>query len=736
MGLLQEALLGRLGSRFSLNFRPRERKVYLSPMGRFYDQPVEIGIGLRLNGKTYILPFADNESFTIFPEVEQEFLIEGTEYKVRDVELGLEFTCRIHSPFYPENRQISSAPFFYIDLSIRSFIHGRRSFQPISGEWFFSLSDAQTSADGNITLPIISQLDKDCWYFSGECPPKSRSLFSESAFQGELKVCPLETDFKWLTTLDLTNVCLSKQFQLESPEQILNETLIIAGFQHNTVFKAWHNECQFLYTKFFTNIEDVINYARSERNELLTKTTIFSETVYLSSISEATKSLIACGFQNYLANSWWVWDGSDNDWFFIWEGWCSFHSTIDVEYNNSWFALLFWPELLVKQLDYWYDNLQPEGFPSHDIGILLEVDSQVYPHHMPVEESCNLLLLTYALWRFRGYQKWLQHLPELNKVVKYLLTTDTTGNGYPNLGVANTIDDAAASVQYSKEQTYLAVKVLSALTAFLELAGNIPDFDTLKDLAEKSNQMIGRIKDTMEKVAWLNDHYAVCLPQSGADLRDVWTGKKIEDDDLNGWNAYSLYTTNGLLFLLATGLKPDLNYQRLLTDLQQSMNKSITPFGCTHSSIDRSNVWLSQNFWRDQIAGYLGIDLLDMAERYWKFLVWENTQGRGGCFVDTYGWNWLSYYPRGITTIGVLASALGMKVDAETKTIQLAPVRLPCRFPLVILADWEKESIPWVECWTEHGKIFWRLEGEASSEWDINLEYGILVTNDSFCITT
>lgn len=736
MGLLQEALIGRLGSRFSLNFRPRERKVYLSPMGRFYDQPVEIGIGLRLNGKTHILPFADNESFTIFPEVEQEFLIEGIEYKARNLELGLEFTCRIHSPFYPENQQISSAPFFYIDLSIRSFIHGRRSFQPISGEWFFSLSNAQTSVEGKITLPIISQLDKNCWYFSGECPPKSRSLFSERAFQGEIMVCPLEPDFKWLTTLDLTNVCLSKQFQLESPEQILNETLIIAGFQHNTVFKAWHNECQFRYTKFFTNIEDVINYARSERTELLTKTTIFSETVYLSSISEATKSLIACGFQNYLANSWWVWDGSDNDWFFIWEGWCSFHSTIDVEYNNSWFALLFWPELLVKQLDYWYDNLQPEGFPSHDIGILLEVDSQVYPHHMPVEESCNLLLLTYALWRFRGYQKWLQHLPELNNVVKYLLTTDTTGNGYPNLGVANTIDDAAASVQYSKEQTYLAVKVLSALTAFLELAENIPDFDTLKDLAEKSNRMIGKIKDTMEKVAWLNDHYAVCLPQSGADLRDVWTGKKIEDDDLNGWNAYSLYTTNGLLFLLATGLKPDLNYERLLTDLQQSMNKSITPFGCTHSSIDRSNVWLSQNFWRDQIAGYLGIDLLDMAERYWKFLEWENTQGRGGCFVDTYGWNWLSYYPRGITTIGVLASALGMKVDAETKTIQLAPVRLPCRFPLLILADWEKASIPWVECWTEHGKIFWRLEGKASSEWDINLEHGILVTNDGFCITT
>ncbi len=729
MGLLQEALVGRLGSRFSLNFRPRERKVYLSPMGRFYDQPVGIGIGFRLNGKTYILPFADIDNYAVFPEVEQEFLIEGIEFKVRDGELGLEFVCRIHAPFYPENKQVSSAPFFYIDLSIRSFTHGRNDFQPLNGEWFFCLSGAQTNTDGNITLPIISQLDKNCWYYSKECPPESRSPFSESSFYGEVKVCPLETDFKWLITHNSANVCLNKPFQLESPEQVLQETLIIAGFQHDTVLKAWQNDCQFLYAKYFTNIEAVIEYARSERDELLAKTNLFSETVSLSSISEAAKSLIACGFQNYLANSWWVWDGSQNDWFFIWEGWCSFHSTIDVEYNSSWFALLFWPELLEKQLSAWFQSIQPEGFPSHDIGILLEVNSQVYPHHMPVEESCNLLLLTYVFWRFRGYQKWHHYLPELVKVVRYLLTTDTTGNGYPNLGVANTVDDAAASVQFAKEQTYLAVKVLSALTAFLELTGNIPDSNILKDLTEKSIQVIEKIKNTMENIAWLNDHYAVCLPQSVEDLRDVWTGKKIEGDELNGWDAYSLYTTNGLLFLLATGIKPDLNYERLQTDLQQSLAKSITSYGCTHSSVDRSNVWLSQNFWRDQIAGYLGIDLLDMAERYWKFLEWENTQGRGGCFVDTYGWNWLSYYPRGVTTIGILASALGMKVNAEKKTLELAPVRLPCKFPLTILADWEKGSIPWVKCWVEQGKILWRLEGQPQTGWHITLDFGMLTTN-------
>jgi hypothetical protein len=390
--------------------------------------------------------------------------------------------------------------------------------------------------------------------------------------------------------------------------------------------------------------------------------------------------------------------------------------------------LLYWPELLEKQIKAWFRNIQPEGFPSHDIGVLLEVNSQVYPHHMPVEECCNLLLLIYALWRFRGYQDWQQYSAQIIKVVDYLVAADTTGNGYPNIGVENTVDDAAASIQYAKEQTYLAVKVVSALTAFIELTPNLPGSESLTLLLQKSKDMIAKIKNTMDSEAWLDDHYAVCLPQSTEGLRDLWTGKEITGSELNGWDAYSLYTSNGLLLLLATGIKPDLNYERLTVDLKNSLDKSLTPYGCTHSSVDRSNVWLSQNFWRDQVASYLGLDLLDMTDCYWKFLEMENIQGRGGCFVDTYGWNWLSYYPRGVTMIGIIASALGMRINMEKKEINFSPVRLPCRFPLTILADWENGAVPWVECWMKNGKMLWQLEGQIPAKWRVNMDFGMLAT--------
>ncbi len=723
MGLLQEAIIGRLGSRFSLDFRPKEKSVYLSPMGSFYDQAVEMGIGLRLGGEIYILPFANIEGTKHFIKVEQEFLMEGLDFKVRDEKLGLEFACRIYAPFYPEDRQISTAPFYYIDLEVRSFLHGRSLFEQVNGEWFFSISGSHIGNNNEILLPFESELVKDCWYNTDECPVEAHSKFSESTFAGEVKIVPLKSDSSWQVSTNSTNVCLSKQFNLESNHQVLQETLIIAGFQPDTVLKAWKKNCRFLYTDYFSNIDEVIKYARTEREKVLRKNDLFVKTIDNSTIGEAAKSLIACGFQNYLVNSWWVLDDNNSDWFFIWEGWCAFHSTLDVEYNNAWFALLYWPELLEKQLNAWYNNLQPEGFPSHDIGILLEVNNQVYPHHMPVEESCNLLLLTFAIWRFRGYQKWQKYLPEVFKVVNYLLTTDTTGNGYPNIGVANTVDDAAATVQYAKEQTYLALKVLSALTAYLELAKALPESKVPKELNEKSMAVMAKIRNTMDTVAWLDDHYAVCLPQSAEGLRDVWTGREIGDTELVGWDAYSLYTSNGLLFLLAAGVKPDLDYERIKTDLTKALYKSLTPYGCTHSSIDRSNVWLSQNLWRDQISGYLGIDLLDMTERYWRFLEWENTQGRGGCYVDTYGWNWLSYYPRGVTAIGLLASMAGLKVKATEKTIEIAPVRCPSRFPLLILADWEKGTVPWMNCRLDNGEPVYRLEGKCPDDWKVNCNF-------------
>lgn len=729
MGINQEILLGRLGSRFTLNLRPREQQVYLSPMGRFYDVPLSMSLGIRMNGQEYSLPFCKKGPQTEYLPVNLELYLDGVEFHLKEPKLGLEFNCKIHAPFYPEDRIISGAPFFYIDLEMKSFLHGRSSFSPLEGEWFIKISGIKgcRAEDGEVTIPIVSRLVSDCWYNTHECPQEAKSSFSEGEFLGVVKITPTSQEDSWqeISGQAEQGIGLKKGFVLASQDSILKESLIIAGYQQGTVFKVQGGECRFLYTSWFSDVDAVISYARREREALLRKTAFFVDTIERATLGEGLKYILATGFQNYLANTWWVFEEEKKqDWFTVWEGWCAFHSTLDVEYNNAWFPLLYWPELLEKQLARWYAAVRPEGFPPHDLGILLEMNDQVYPHDMEVEESCNLLLLVYAFWKIRGYRGWLKHLPVLEKVVGYLLSSDTTGNGYPNLGVANTVDDAGATVQYAKEQTYLGMKVFSALTAFTELAEECGDAQQeISGLLEKSALMRRRFKETLQQQAWRGDHYAVCLPQTAEGLKDVWTGREIEAHELKGWESYSLYTSNGLLYLLTAGHEPDLDWQRIKEDIVSACLHSLTPYGCTHSSFDESNVWISQNMWRDMIAAYLGIDLIDLTQNYRSFLEMENSQGRGGCFVDTYGWNWLSYYPRGVTAFGYLPALAGLRVDYEKKTATVSPVRFPCRIPLVLMADWKGESVPVLNCRIKEAKVSWEIE-DAPADWQLSFVAG------------
>lgn len=725
MGINYETLLGRLGSRFTLNFRPREQRIYLSPMGRFYDVPLSLSLGIMMDGKEYCLPFSEKGPQTEFLPVSQELSLDGIRFHLKEPKLGIEFNCKVHAPFYPEDRIISGAPFFYIDLEIKSFLHGRSSFSPLSGEWFLRVGGVEGchTAGGEVVIPIVSQLVSDCWYNTHECPPEAKSAFTEGKFEGVVKISPAFPEDAWEEAGSLMEqgICLRKCFHLDSQDTVLQESLIIAGYQPGTVFKVEGRECEFFYTSWFSDVDSVISYARRERETLLAKTKIFLDTIEGATLGKGLKNILAVGFQNYLSNTWWVREKeAEQDWFTVWEGWCAFHSTLDVEYNNSWFPLLYWPELLEKQLSMWYAKARPEGYFPHDLGILLEMNDQVYPHNMEVEESCNLLLLVYAFWKLRGYRGWLQQMPVLQGAVRYLLSSDTTGNGYPNLGVANTIDDGGATTQYAKEQTYLGMKVFSALTAFAELAREYGDDQPeISSLLQESALMRQRFQKTLEEQAWRGDHYAICLPQTAKGLRDVWTGREVKEDELKGWEAYSIYTANGLLYLLATGVNPALDWQRIKEDIVSACRQSLTPYGCTHSSFDVSNVWISQNMWRDMIAAYLGIDLIDLTQNYNRFLEMENVQGRGGCFVDTYGWNWLSYYPRGVTAFGYLPALAGLKVDYEKKTAIVSPVRFPCRIPLVLLADWKSGSVPVLNCRIKEAKVSWEIE-RAPEDWQIS----------------
>jgi len=333
-----------------------------------------------------------------------------------------------------------------------------------------------------------------------------------------------------------------------------------------------------------------------------------------------------------------------------------------------------------------------------------------YDHLMPVEENTNFLLLLQAYSHWTGKLALAKrHTDLIERLTNYLLWTDRDGSGFPSEGIANTLADASPASQFARKQTYLAVKRLMALQA----AGDLLRQLERTELAEQCEKIVGTDAKKIEDQAWLGDHYAVCIDRSATGLVDSITGESLPYEELPGWDAYSIYTANGLLLPSLIGQSCPFDIERLLGDLTSARRETMGPYGCGHSSYETHTIWVSQNLWRDHLARYLGLEEQITAERYWDLQVMSNTGDLSLGFADSYIGNNLCFTPRGITSIGYLLAYPRLVIDRLTprgSCITVNPDRhYAQRWPLLALADWKAGKIP-VCVVDQHGEV--RIEGE------------------------
>lgn len=683
--------VSRLGSRFTLVFDPDARHVLHSALGRWLDFPTDCAIGVESeDGEVRALPFT--RRFPLFEVTEQHLRLCGVSYTARSVALGIGLRADIVAPFYPRDEWASLAPLFVVRLEV--FPQGERVFWTTPsrvtqrGRVFLRLQrDGLHFTPAHDRLKLGYSVPKRVW--QGERQPPTDWGRGEEAWWCEERLVPLAPG------AELLDDGIAFRFDLDDPARRRFE-LVWCAFVDEPVLTVFGQPASFKYRWLFTDVDAVADFAVRHRDELLSKTQTMENLLDEAGLTKAQADLIRFAFQNFLLNSWWVVRDDGNEWFSVWEGSCHFHSTVDVEYNDALIYIALWSELLELLLDEWalFEMRDEVGnYLAHDMGGQLEVGRQAYHHPMPVEENANFLLMLHCLWRWTGKRELVERHADLAKrLTDYLERSDTTGNGFPNRGTANTIDDASPAVQFAREQVYLAVKTLCACHAAAQMA------DALGDAvwAERCRTIVARIRKTLDDQAWLGDHYAVCLERTADGLVDAWTGQPLQGA-LIGWDAYSIYTANGLLYLLLSDNLPPLDYDRLRVDIVQAYRAALSEYGCTHTSADRSNVWVSQNLWRDFIAAYLNAPLPDNAPRYFALQAFMNTAGLTKGFIDTYLTNNLCFYPRGITSVGYLMALCGLQIDRVRGVVRVrrqAPY--PCRVPLLPLADWERGVIPTV----------------------------------------
>ncbi len=677
-----------LGGRFNLIFDPHDHCLYQNAYGEFRERPLDLTVGVRTrDGEVWALPFTSRQKH--FPFVEQFDTLTAIEYRAVHPGLWIEVRLRIRAPFYPQNAHISAAPFYYVDIEVRALDRFRweRAESPLlrgelvlelhgegvefaRGEGGFQYRFAST-APARADLPALT-VDVENWVESPDAEPLGSSGFRRA-------------------------------FDLPA-DGVGRMTVLWSSWTAEPVLEVFGEGTPFKYVELFGSREKMVAWAAKERAKIEKCCDVVDAAIRDWSLGSSASNLAAIALHSFLVNTWWTTRKGGRDWFSVWEGSCFFHSTIDVEYNDGLLYFALWPGLLEMLLDEWADfevdgaeTLGAEGrgtsFLCHDMGSNHVVGRQVYSHHMPVEENTNYLLLLAAWAFFTGnIEKAARKLPLCRRLAEFLVKADSTGNGVPDRGTANTIDDASPAVQFGREQVYLAVKSQAALWALAEMEQRSGAKDSQ---AERWRAFASKGIKTVEDGAWLRNHYAVSLSRTTEGLTDPWSGRPLEPGELAGWDDYSIYTANGLLYLFLAGIKmPRWKLNRFAADIRNANRATMTPYGCRHSSSADGIVWFSQNMWRDYVAAYLEVDLLDNVSRYWDYQAATGDNWHSSLYYDTTEQNNLNFYPRGATVFGMPMGAAGLSLNRLEGELTLRPVRSTLSVPLLPLADWQKMRIP------------------------------------------
>lgn len=144
-------------------------------------------------------------------------------------------------------------------------------------------------------------------------------------------------------------------------------------------------------------------------------------------------------------------------------------NTVDVMYPGMPFFLYSNPDLLRYNLEPLYQNQEggfyPNEYSMHDLGTHfpnatghVEGDDE----YMPVEESGNMILMTYAYFKFSGDSAFVrEHYAKLQQFATYLINFSLT----PGLQLST--DDFAGQLV---NQTNLAIKGIVGLQAMSDIA--------------------------------------------------------------------------------------------------------------------------------------------------------------------------------------------------------------------------------------------------------------------------
>jgi hypothetical protein len=696
-----------LGSRHGLLWDPIHRRckiIRFEPWGDLAE--IELRAGVVLEGRELTLPLcADGDDFFFLDQ-----RISPCTMSLIGIDPGTmtKLKLTVATPFRPRDADFSTRPVLALRLTVEklpgSFRWTKRTSDPETIRVFLEVRgeglNASASGDASVDLTWTARPRRS------PKDPEDRLVLH----QHDRLLAPgaRREGHRLLADLDFRGGRLV-------------QSLDVFWCTHSEpVFEVQGQCLPFRYDDELADLDAVAAWAADDGASIFENAQRVDAVVARNNGSRSLNNLLAQTLHSWLGNTWWV-RGPEREIFTVWEGSCHFHSTVDVEFTQSPFYLAAWPELLALQLDFWpayskdgYRILDEAGkdtlFLSHDTGAFLVANQQAYPHDMAVEETANYVILAFAHWRRTGRADLVErHADTIQRYLEFIAACDTTGNGVPDQGCANTIDDASPAIQFGREQIYLGVKALAAFVA----GARILDALGRAEPAAVCRERADRIRRTIREKGWTGDHFVTLLNKEAKGLVNPWNGEVMDAGEVPGWDAAHIYTANGLPPLDMVGLDVGLDPERLRTDLRVATERCLRQYGCIHTEYEtgavtggdlepglagaaRSPGWIAMNLLRDLAAFYRGVDLRYLADRYWEWQVLTNTQ-QPALFFETFGGNNLHCYPRGVAVWGVFDALAGLAIDQVEGTEKQQGAIEQVRVPRLFDADWEKGNCQLIE---------------------------------------
>lgn len=710
---LGEAVIATHGSRFFLDLRPQWREVLTSPLGLFGSEPRDAALGFILDGKTYSLPlFRERRDWRVPQGIREERSATGVVYHLPLD--GYEATIGLHAPFDPGDRELWGLPVIVVDFDVTRTDPTKPA--RIGGAFHLRHETDATTR----TVKATRGVDGVVAARVQDGRTAEYGMFAQTVARAERDV---RRPF-----FQARDGFISSTLLFDTSAGPATARVYFVGFDPGPTLDVEGVPHQLEYARRFGSIEAVASHA-ANNDELLLRgarrvDALFADPTWPPSVRE----FASYALPSFALNTVWT-RGRDGAAFAsVTEGYCRYHSTLDVAYNASAWMLWFAPDLLRHDLLAWPRFRRDDVFP-HDIGIDERVLGPEYSHEMPVEENTNFALLLHAYTFATGDVDVARALhDDLRAALRYVEQSDTDGDALPDQGTANTLDDAPAAVQFAHEQTYLAVKCAAAFEAGAALSALLED----RDRAESWRARAAAIARAVEDRAFLGTHYVAAIDASTQGLEDPWgrplwrIGVDVDAACVPGGDQAHPYTTVGLPWLWRAGGATVLDPDRMRIDLATAAKRAATRYGTAHG--ERSeNLWVSQNLFRDASAAYLGVDVLDRFEGY---VALQRDRAREldrrlfAGFCDSPFNRALSYYPRGMAFLLTLEATAGMRIDRVARTLTFKPVRAPFALPLPLLADWKTGRIPrFVVERTADGKAEARIEhGERLEGLEITVD--------------